>query len=294
MWPDDINQKIKHNTIVLLLLYIVNIYSMVDNTNILNIQDEIDYQFITRVQQEVTQSCALPFALPVERIPEYILQAAQYFWQNCDFSVEERHYYVKNSDICKCSKLNKIVQLPQQILGVHGVYKVQSGLKYGAMGDFSIERMMMSSYSMFGGAGTVGSGMSMAGTGYNLSDVIVSMYEVDTFNQYLNAPLTYNYNQFSNKLVLLGDLGYSDLLLATMQRCKIQDLYNNYYFFRYVVCLCKRALSTIYGMFEFNLPGGISINYSTLSDQADSEIDKIDEWIQNNRACDYFFMPNTL
>lgn len=262
--------------------------------NILKIQDEIDYQFITRVQNEVTQSCALPFALPAERIPEYILQAAQYFWQNCDFSVEERNYFIKNSDICKTNKLNKIVQLPQQIMGVHGVYKCQSQLKYGAMGDFSIERMMMSSYSMFGGVGTVGSGMSMGGTGYNLSDVIVSMYEVDTFNQNLNAPLTYNFNAFSGKLVLLGDLGYSDLLICTMQRCKIQDLYNNYYFFRYVVCLCKRALSTIYGMFEFNLPGGISINYSNLSDQADNEIDKIDEWIQNNRACDYFFMPNTL
>ena len=150
------------------------------------------------------------------------------------------------------------------------------------------------SYSMFGGVGTVGSGMSMAGTGYNLSDVIVSMYEVDTFNQTLNAPLTYNYNAFSGKLVLLGDLGSSDLLLATMQRCKIQDLYNNYYFFRYVVCLLKRALGTIYGMYEFTLPGGVTINYSSLSDSAESEMEKIDEWIQNNRACDYFFMPNTL
>lgn len=269
-----------------------------DNTiikdNAINIQDEIDYQFILRVQNEVTQSCALPFALPAERIPEYILQAAQYFWQNCDFSVEERHYFVHNYDICKTNKLNKIVQLPPQIMGVHGVYKIQSGLKYGAMGDFSIERMMLSSYSMFGGVGTVGSGMAMNGTGYNLSDVIVSMYEVDTFNQTLNAPLTYNYNQFSKKLVLLGDLGSSDLLLATMKRCKIQDLYNNYYFFRYVVCLLKRALSTIYGMYEFTLPGGITINYSNLSDQASEEMDKIDEWIQNNRACDYFFMPNTL
>lgn len=260
----------------------------------INLQDQIDMQFMTRVQNEVTQSCALPFALPAERIPEYILQAAQYFWQNCDFSVEERHYLVKNSDINTCNKLNKIIQLPPQIVGVHGVYKLQSQLKYGAMGDFSIERMMMSSYSMFGGAGTVGNGMTMGGTGYNLSDVMVSMYEVDTFNQALNAPLTYNYNQFSNKLVLLGDLGYSDLLLATMKRCTIQDLYNNYYFFRYVVCLCKRALSTIYGSFEFKLPGGVSINYSNLSDQASEEMDKIDEWIQNNRACDYFFMPNTL
>ena len=71
------------------------------NEELLKIQDEIDYQFITRVQNEVTQSCALPFALPAERIPEYILQAAQYFWQNCDFAVEERHYFIKNYDICK-------------------------------------------------------------------------------------------------------------------------------------------------------------------------------------------------
>jgi hypothetical protein len=42
------------------------------------------------------------------------------------------------------------------------------------------------------------------------------------------------------------------------------------------------------------LPGGVSINYSTLSDQADSELDKIEEWIEKNRAADYFFMPGTL
>ena len=47
-------------------------------------------------------------------------------------------------------------------------------------------------------------------------------------------------------------------------------------------------------MFEFKLPGGVTINYSNLSDSAESEMDKIDEWIQNNRSADYFFMPNTL
>ena len=258
------------------------------------LEDEIDFQFIQRVQNEVTQSCALPFALPAERIPEFILQAAQWFWMNDDYSSEERYYIVPNSEICKGNNLNKIVQLPQQILGVHGVYKMQSNLRYGAMGDFSIERMMMSSYSMFGGAGTVGGGMQMNGTGYSLSDVVVSMFEVSTFNQNLNAPLSYNYNPSSSKLVLLGDLGYSDILITCMMRCRIQDLYNNYYFFRRVVCLCKRALSTIYGMFEFKLPGGVTINYSNLSDQAESELEKIEEWVMNNRAADYFFMPGTL
>ena len=257
-------------------------------------EDEIDHQFILRVQNEVTQSCALPFAVPIERIPEFIIQSAQYFRQNCDLCAEERYYMIKNADICKGNKLNKIAQLPQQILGVHGVYKMQSNLKYGAMGDFSIERMMMSSYSMFGGAGTVGGGFGINGLGYNLSDVITSMYEVDTFNQTLNAPLTYNYNQYSSKLVLLGDLGYSDILIACMVRCRIQDLYNNYYFFRHVVALCKKALSTIYGAYEFKLPGGVTLNYSNFNDAADKDLDDIKEWIENNRAADYFFMPNTL
>ena len=257
-------------------------------------EDEIDHQFILRVQNEVTQSCALPFAVPIERIPEFIIQSAQYFWQNCDLCAEERYYMIKNADICKGNKLNKIAQLPQQILGVHGVYKMQSNLKYGAMGDFSIERMMMSSYSMFGGAGTVGGGFGINGLGYNLSDVITSMYEVDTFNQTLNASLTYNYIQYSSKLVLLGDLGYSDILIACMVRCRIQDLYNNYYFFRHVVALCKKALSTIYGAYEFKLPGGVTLNYSNFNDAADKDLDDIKEWIENNRAADYFFMPNTL
>ena len=261
-----------------------------------HIEDELDYAFIQRVQAEVTQSCALPFAVPVERIPEYILQAAQYFWQTDDLSCEERYYFIPFSAICKETKLNKLVQLPPQILGVHGVYKIQQNLKYGAMGDFSIERMMLSTYSTLGGAGVVGGGF-VAGTGtsgYNLTDVITSLYEVDTFNQYLNPPLSYNFNQYSSKLVLLGDLGRSDLLICCNVRCRIQDLYNNIYFFKYVVGLCKRALSMIYGMYEFKLPGGVNINYSKLEEQADKELEEVKEWIEANKATDYFFMPNTL
>ena len=259
-------------------------------------EDELDYQFILRVQKEVTQSCALPFALPAERIPEYILQAAGWFYENVDMACEERMYVIKNSDICKGNKLNKIVQLPQQIMGVHGVYKLQEHLKYGVMGDFSLERMMMSTYSMFGGAGTVGGGFNGTSgmAGFSLGDVMTSMYEVDTFNQMLNAPLTYNFNMYSSKLAILGDLGSSDILIDCMVRCRIQDLYNSPYFFRLVVCYAKRALSTIYGMFEFKLPGGVTINYSNLSDQANDEIGEIKEWAENNRSVDYFFQPNTL
>lgn len=257
-----------------------------------DLEDEIDLMFMKRIQNEVTQSCALPFSVPIERLPDIIIQAATWFWEQVDFSMEERYYVIPYKAICIGNKLNKIIQLPPQIASVFGVHKVQEDLKYGAVGDFSVERMMLSSYSMFGGAGIIGGGLGITGgTGYSLKDVAVSLYEIDTFDQFLNPPISYNFNSYSSKLVLLGDLGYSDILIQTYVRCRIQDLYNNYYFFRLCVCFCKRALSTIYGTYSFKLPGGVEINYDKFQSDANEEIDEIKEWAKENRAADYFFMP---
>ena len=163
-------------------------------------EDSVDLEFIQRVQAEVTQSCALPFAVPVERIPSFIIQAAQWFWLNYDKACEERMYIIPNKEICRGNAFNKIVQLPHQIEAVIGVYKAQDDLRYGTLGDFSLERMMMSSYSLFGGAGSIGGGFGgTAGfTGYSLTDVVTALYEVDTFRQTLTAPLTYDFNPFSH------------------------------------------------------------------------------------------------
>lgn len=256
------------------------------------LEDAIDFSFIERVQAEVTQSCALPFSVPTDRIPEYIIQAAQWFWANVDQSVEDRHYVIRNEDICK--GINRIIQLPPQIMSLYGCHKLKQSM-YGTMGDFSIERMMMSSWGAMGGGGLTGNHFQAnGGLGYNLSDMVISLYEIDTFSQVFNTPLTYNFNEYSSKLVILGNLGNSDVLIQALVRCRIQDLYNSYYFFRLCVCLLKRALATIYGTYEFKLPGGVTINYSNFTDQADAEMEEIKEWAERNRANDYFMMSGSI
>lgn len=267
------------------------------SNELMNNLTEEDIAFLTQIQAEVTQSCALPFAIPLDRVIFAIQQCAKWWWENYDFASEERYYMIPNKEICRGNQFNKLIKLPPQILSVYGVYKVQQNLKYGAMGDFSLERMMLSTYSLMGGAGMVGGGSlpgTYGGAGYNLTDVITAMYEVDTFNQTLNPPLTFDYNPYSNKLVLLGDLGHSDILICCWVRLKIQDLYKIYYFLRHVVAYCKRSLSIIYGMYEFKLPGGVTINYSKFSEDADREIDEIKEWVESQKSVSYIMMPNTL
>ena len=162
------------------------------------------------------------------------------------------------------------------------------------MGDFSLERMILNQTNMASGMGGSITNTFNSGYGYNLTDLVASLYEISTFKTVFQAPLTYNYNMYSNDLVILGDLGNSDLVLQVFKRCKLQDLYKLFYFFRYCVCLVKESLATIYGSIEFKLPGGVQINYQRFQDAAEREMDKIDEWIAKNRAADYFLNNNTI
>lgn len=250
------------------------------------IEEQQDAAFIQRVVSEVQVSCALPIQIPMKTIEGYIYQAAQWFWEMDNACSEERSYVIYNKDICKKSPLNKIIILPEKIISIHGVFKTNN--KYGGvMGDFSVERLMMNNYTF--GVGSMSSTMN-GGTDFQLTDVVASMYELDTYASILDTPLTYDYNRNSNKLVLLGDLGYSDLVINTFQRCKIQDLYNYYWFFRRVVALVKRGLSTIYGSFEFTLPGGVTINYDKFKTEADEELEEIMEYVKSQYSSDFIFM----
>jgi hypothetical protein len=256
-------------------------------------EDQVDYQFIQRIIQELTQSCALPLPIPASAIPPLIIQAAQWFWQNCDFCNEERYFVIRNKDFCR-NCYNKTVKLPPQIISVFGVYKVNPNYYYGQMGDFSLERLVINNTILASGAGGSLTDTYGNGSGYNLTDMMAGLYEISTFKTMFDVPLTYNYNEFSNDLVVLGDLGPSDIVIQTFVRCKIQDLYKNYYFFRLCVCFGLRSMATIMGAFTFRLPGGSEINYQVFRDMANEEIQKIEEWVQKNHSADYFFNSNTV
>lgn len=256
-------------------------------------EDQVDYAFIQRIIQELTQSCAISLPIPAAAIPPLILQAAQYFWQNCDQAIEERYYCVRNEDF-KRTGPNTTIKLPPQIISVFGVHKVTDSFNYGVLGDFSLERMILNNSALASNGGGQLTDVFGSGNGYSLMDVTAALYEVQTFKSIFDSPLTFNYNEFSNELVILGDLGSSDLVLQTFKRLKIQDLYKNYYFFRLCVAFGLRSMSQIMGTFDFKLAGGVTINYQRFQDMAQEYIQEVQDWITKNHAADYFFVSNTI
>lgn len=259
-------------------------------------EDALDMMFIQRLTKEITQSCVLPFALPIERVIAAIIEAAQYFWQNDDFSVEERMFIIRNKDLCADAQgLNRQIQLPQQIVSIFGVYRTNQSVSSATLGDFGIERMMLSSYNTLGqnGAGMNNGYNGMSPFGFSLLDVTATMYEISTFNQTMNSTITYNFNPYSHKLVILGDMKHSDLLIRCYTRLKIQAMYDNYYFFLKCRSILRRMLTMIYGIYEFKMPGGTTINFSVFSDMCDRDDEKVEEFIQRNHANDFIMQPFT-
>ena len=256
-------------------------------------EDQADYAFIQRVIKELTSACALNLPIPAANIPPLIIQAAQWFWQNCDYASEQRYYCVKNCDFQKCGP-NTTVRLPEQIIAVFGVNKLNDSFNYGVLGDFSLERMILNNSAMANGMGSTLTDVFGSGNGYSLTDVTAALYEVQTYKSIFDVPLTFDFNEFSKELVILGDLGYSDLLLQTYRRLRIQDLYKNYYFFRLVIAFCLRSMGTIMGTVDFKLPGGSTINYNRFNDLADKYQEEVEAWVIKNHAADYFINANSI
>ena len=145
-------------------------------------------------------------------IPPLILQAAQYFWENCDQAIEERWYCLPFREFTKCGA-NMIAKLPPQILSVNGLYKATDSWSYGVMGDFSLERMILNNSAIASGVGGSLSDVYGSGGGYTLTDVTAALYELDTFDYIFNKQKKKKNNGKSKDQALLRTLGPSVLTL---------------------------------------------------------------------------------
>jgi hypothetical protein len=224
------------------------------------LEDEIDFQFITRVQKEVTQSCALPFAVPVDRIPEFIVQAAQYFWQNCDLCVEERYYVVSNDVTLSYSILKR-----EMILTPNSY-----------------------SHLIYGDADTISYGYTQTGLQANdtLLSIIPNIDIVEEYDQYDNAGKYTITLEFENKVttaaVAIYNSNHYELALTKIDNINVEGYavaeniplnndYMNYYYDEYMEEYIRPGSSFVAEYYDHGT-NKITITVSADHDFALSEI----------------------
>ncbi len=112
----------------------------------------------------------------------------------------------------------------------------------------------------------------------------------DLTKAFILERVRFDFNTNTHRLKIQGRNPKRNLFLDTYVKIEESKLYDDWYFQRYVTAQSKISLGRILGTFTFNLPGGITIDASSLKDEGKEEIEQIKTKIDEENSPDWLFV----
>jgi hypothetical protein len=237
---------------------------------------------ITDIQNELTFAKALPYALPEQEIIRIITIAERYFYDNWRHAVEPR-YLLLPKDVFSNAlfKKDRTIRLPDCVQFVHQVREAKGGSMFGTMDqDFADNKFIGSEIFL---TPFIGESIMYRTVLFSFLD-LTKAFTIDT--------LAYDYNKNTKKLAILGRTPVAPAVLQVMKKIEPEELYEDELFQRYVRAKAKIRLGDLLTSFDFNLPGGVKVNYTTLVTKADAELASVMEMMKGENSADWMFFAH--
>jgi hypothetical protein len=237
---------------------------------------------ITDIQNELTFAKALPYALPEQEIIRIITIAERYFYDNWRHAVEPR-YLLLPKDVFSNAlfKKDRTIRLPDCVQFVHQVREAKGGSMFGTMDqDFADNKFIGSEIFL---TPFIGESIMYRTVLFSFLD-LTKAFTIDT--------LAYDYNKNTKKLAILGRTPVAPAVLQVMKKIESEELYEDELFQRYVRAKAKIRLGDLLTSFDFNLPGGVKVNYTTLVTKADAELASVMEMMKGENSADWMFFAH--
>ena len=254
-------------------------------------------QLIQEVKDELSHSCALPYNLNDQEIKRIIKRARAFMYDNYQYAVEEK-IFILGSELFTSPSFaaTRQIQLPECVRSVYDVREVQaSGLIGTPDRDFGDSKLLGSELML----------SPFVGDNLVYRTVLYSFF--DLAKAYLLEAFAFNYNKNTKRLTILGrdparssagtgsqgfQLVGKDVGVRAFIDIPEESLYDDELFVRYVLAESKINIGRLLGMFEYNLPGGVRINYNNIQSLGQSEKTEILQQIKDENSCSYFLQWN--
>lgn len=239
-------------------------------------------QLVAEIQSELTQSCALPYALPEPEVRRIIKRAREFMYDNYQYAVEDKiisvpHVMFGDKDF----KKNRIIQFPDCVVSIYDFREI-SGI--GILGqvdrDFSDSKLLGAEIflSPFQGDNLV----------YR-----TAMYSYfDLAKAYLLETVAYKFNKNTKRLTVLGRNPNKDCAVHACIKIPEETLYDDELFVRYCLAKAKINLGRTLQIFNYNLPGGVTINFDSIKADGMDEMEKILAQIDSENSPSWFIQWN--
>ena len=236
-------------------------------------------ELIEEINDELTHSCALDYSLPRAEIIRIIKRARAWFYDNYQYSVESGYLLVPKAVFANAKfKKDRSICLPDNVQGVEGFQEVRGGgLITNIDPDFSDSKLFGAEIFL----------APFQGDNLVYRTAMFSYY--DLAQSYILDTVAFKYNFNTKKLWIRGHNPKINLVATVIHKIPDEDLYEDELFRRYCEAKAKINLGRILSIYEFNLPGGVRINFDGIKQDGHDEMTAILEQIDSENTPDWFF-----
>lgn len=234
------------------------------------------------IQNELTFAKALPYSIPEQEIIRIITIAERYFYDNWKHAIEPRYLLLPKSIFSDpLFKKERAIQMPDCVQFVHQVKEAKGGSMFGTMDqDFADNKFIGSEIFL---TPFIGESIMYRTVLFSFLD-LSKAFTIDT--------LAYDYNKNTHKLTILGRTPLAPAVVQVAKKIESEHLYEDELFQRYVRAKAKIRLGDLLTSFDFNLPGGVKVNYTTFVTKAEAELEKVIEMMKGENTADFMFFIN--
>lgn len=231
-------------------------------------------ELIELVDQELNASYALPTQIQPKEVERIIKQSETWFYENYGDAVQYHSYIVRKSEFFtpEFKKTGRAVKMPDCVVSIERLRELNgSGLLGMVDRDFSDNKMVASEMYL---------------NPFNGDSLVfrVAQYQFyDLTRAFFLEDIAHDYNRRTKLLQIRGRDPRYDVIIETRNKIPEEDLYEDYYFQRYIAAQAKMSLGRQLRLFNFNLMGDITINAGELVSEGQTEVDQIKQEIADQQ-----------
>lgn len=238
-------------------------------------------ELMNDITNEITYSGMLPYSLPPKELERIIDNDAKYFYDNWKHAVESR-YLLLPVEMFKTEAFRKFrqIQLPDCVQFVVDFKEAKGGASiFGTIDqDFAEQKFIGSEIYL---TPFVGESIMYRTIIFSFLDLTKAMM-IDT--------IAYDYNKNTKLLGVIGRTPAVNSVLRIFKKIDADKLYEDELYQRYVRAHAKVRMAHMLQTFDYQLPGEVKINYQTMVQGAEKEMEAVVNMMKGENTTDWMYM----
>lgn len=110
----------------------------------------------------------------------------------------------------------------------------------------------------------------------------------DQMKNFIVVDMQHSWNDITHNLLITGHDPQAKVFVHLYEKIKGDDLWEDPWVKKWIAAKCKKQVSKMLGLFTYNLIGGVTINSTVFSQEADNDIKECNDYFTSLNHPDFF------